>query len=313
MIISASRRTDIPAFYSDWFFNRLRDGYAFVRNPMNIHQVSKIRLTPDVVACIVFWTKNTIMMLNRHGDELHKLTIPYYFQFTLNPYDKSIEPNVPVKKDIFSTFIQLANLIGKERLIWRYDPIIITDKINLNYHYKYFEVMAKTLAPYTNKCIISFLDFYKKTQRNTQSINVSEPSIEDKLTLCHSLYEIASRYALKIVTCAEMIDLSEFGIHHGKCIDPGLIAHLCNGRILAKKDKNQREECGCIESVDIGAYNTCKHGCLYCYANFSKTMVEKQSSLHDPNSPLLFGVLGPDDKIIEREMVSIIDRQQELL
>lgn len=313
MIISASRRTDIPAFYSDWLFNRLREGFVLVRNPMNIHQVSKIRLTPDVVDCIVFWTKKPANLIQRHCDELNKIQTPFYFQFTINPYDKSIEPNVPYKKHIFSTFIKLSSIVGKERLIWRYDPIIFTDKITFGYHCKFFEMMTRLLVPYTNKCIISFLDFYKKTKRNMQSINVLEPSKDIKILLCQNFHNIASRYGLKIVTCAEALDLSHIGIHHGKCIDPGLIAHLCNGHILAQKDKNQREECGCIESIDIGSYNTCRHGCLYCYANFSKEAVERQSSSHNPVSPLLFGELNSDDNIVERKMKSIVDRQQDLL
>lgn len=313
MIISASRRTDIPAFYSDWFFNRLRAGYLLVRNPMNIHQVSKIELTPDAVDCFVFWTKNPEAMIKRHGDDLQKMRIPFYFQFTVNPYNKIIEPFVPEKKIVFDTFISLADLIGKERMIWRYDPIIFTDIIDFNYHVKYFEVIAQKFAPYTNKCIISFLDFYKKTQRNMQAIPFLDPSLEQKLELSRKLYSIASELGLKLVTCAEMLDLSEIGIRHGKCIDPGLIAHLCGGKVLAKKDKNQREECGCVESIDIGAYNTCRHGCLYCYANFNREIVEKQASLHNPLSPLLFGELTADDKITVREMKSIIEKQQDLL
>jgi len=313
MIISVSRRTDIPAFYSDWFFTRLQEGFVLVRNPMNMHQVSKIKLTSDVVDCFVFWTKNPAAMIERHSNNLQKMQIPFYFQFTVNPYNKIIEQFVPEKKMVFDTFISLANLIGKERMIWRYDPIIFTDTIDFAYHVKYFELIAQKLAPYTNKCIISFLDFYKKTQRNMQAIPFSDPSLEQKLDLSRQLYTIASELGLKLVTCAEMLDLSEIGIRHGKCIDSGLIAHLCGGKVLAKKDKNQREECGCIESIDIGTYNTCKHGCLYCYANFNREIVEKQALLHNPLSPLLCGELTEDDKIKAREMRSIIEKQQYLL
>ena len=310
MIISASRRTDIPAFYSDWFFNRIKEGFVLVRNPMNIHQVSKIRLSPDVVDCIVFWTKNPYAMLKNHTDELRNFQIPFYFQFTVNPYNKCIEPFVPEKKKIFETFITLSEMLGKERMIWRYDPIIITDTIDFLYHIKYFEVIAKILAPHTKKCIISFLDFYKKTERNMKAINFLDPSFDQKLLLSQKIYDIASSYGLELETCAEQLDFSKIGIHHGQCIDSDLIAHLCKGRVLATKDKNQRDECGCIESIDIGSYNTCKHGCLYCYANYSQNIVEKQYHLHDPSSPLLFGNLNSDDKIVERKMESIIDRQQ---
>lgn len=284
MIISASRRTDIPAFYSDWFFNRLHDGFSLVRNPMNVHQISKISLSKDTVDCFVFWTKNPGSMLASHSDDMKRLEaeIPFYFQFTVNPYDKSIEPGVPEKKYIFDTFITLSKLIGKECVIWRYDPIIFTDRISFDYHVKYFEYIANVLAPYTNKCVVSFLDFYKKTERNMANINFYDPDLSHKLELSIKLFEIASSLKLSLVTCAEMLDLSSIGIEHGQCIDSGLIAHLCGGRVLAPKDKNQREECGCVESIDIGAYNTCRHGCRYCYANFSQATVEKQCSLHNP-------------------------------
>ena len=234
---------------------------------MNIRQVSKIKLTPEVVDCIVFWTKNPTDMLSNHHRDLQNLEIPYYFQFTVNPYDKNIEPDVPEKRIIFDTFISLAKLVGKERMIWRYDPIIFTDHIDSDYHAKYFELIAKKLAPHTNECFISFLDFYKKTQRNMQSIPVFDPSLEQKSSLTQRLYDIASNLNLKLVTCAEVLNLADIGIQRGQCIDSELIAQLCGGEVLAKRDRNQREECRCIESIDIGTYNTCKHGCLYCYVS----------------------------------------------
>ncbi len=140
MILSASRRTDIPAFYSEWFFNRIKEGYLLVRNPMNIHQVNRINLSPQLVDCIVFWTKNPKPMLKRL-DELKNYK--YYFQFTLNSYDKTIEPNVPLKKDLIETFIKMSNLVGKEKLIWRYDPILLTNVFTKEYHYKWFEKLAQ--------------------------------------------------------------------------------------------------------------------------------------------------------------------------
>lgn len=159
MILSVSRRTDIPAFYSDWFFNRLHEGFVDVRNPMNIHQISRIKITPDVVDCIVFWTKNPYNMLARLY-ELKKYN--YYFQFTINPYGKDIEANVPVKTEIIDTFRRLSLLIGRNRVIWRFDPILITDEINVIYHIKYFEELAKRLENLTTRCVISFVDLYKK-------------------------------------------------------------------------------------------------------------------------------------------------------
>ena len=177
MIISASRRTDIPAFYSDWFFNRIKEGYVLVRNPMNIHQVSKIKLSPDVVDCIVFWTKNPKPMLDKL-DELKDYR--YYFQFTLNSYSNDIEPNVPSKsEEIINTFKQLSDLIGRDRVIWRYDPIILSEKYTVQYHIKYFEKLSQILNGSFNKCVISFVDFYKKNARTLNESKINEPVKEE--------------------------------------------------------------------------------------------------------------------------------------
>ena len=302
MILSVSRRTDIPAFYSEWFFNRLREGFIDVRNPMNIHQVSRVKITPDVVDCIVFWTKNPEAMLHRL-DELRDYN--YYFQLTLNPYDKKIESSVPIKGEIISAFKELSSKIGSNKVIWRYDPILITDTIDVNYHIKYFEELAKRLSGFTKRCVISFVDLYKKTIINTKQLSIREPSEGEILAIAEAFAEIAERYNMKIVTCSEKINLHDFGIEHGHCIDPKLIEQICGYRIDARKDKNQRKECACMESIDIGPYNTCCHGCAYCYANFNNNRVKVQSSKHITSSTLLTGELQNDDIIKERKVCSL--------
>lgn len=302
MILSVSRRTDIPAFYSEWFFNRLREGYIDVRNPMNIHQVSRVKITPDVIDCIVFWTKNPKAMLARL-DELNEYN--YYFQFTLNPYDKKIESSVPVKAEIITAFKELSSKIGPDRVIWRYDPILITDEIDVAYHIKYFEELAKRLMGFTQRCVLSFVDLYKKTSTNTRHLNLRELDENEILRIAEAFTPIAKRYDLELVTCAENIDLLDFGIDHGHCIDPELIAQICGYNLDVKKDKNQRKECGCVESIDIGAYNTCCHGCAYCYANFNNDKVRLQSSRHINTSSLLTGEIQNDDVIKERKVCSL--------
>lgn len=302
MILSVSRRTDIPAFYSEWFFNRLRDGFIDVRNPMNIHQVSRVKITPDVIDCIVFWTKNPIAMLARL-DELNGYN--YYFQLTLNPYDRSIESSVHKKNEIITAFKELSSKIGNNRVIWRYDPILITDVIDVNYHIQYFEELAKRLTGFTKRCVISFVDLYKKTSTNTKYLHLREPNEEEMFAIAEAFSKIASNYGLEIVTCAENIDLQEYGIEHGHCIDPVLIEEICGYNIDTRKDKNQRKECGCIESIDIGAYNTCCHGCAYCYANFNNDKVRLQSGRHIKTSSLLTGELQNDDMVKERNVCSL--------
>lgn len=299
MILSVSRRTDIPAFYSEWFFNRIKAGFVDVRNPMNIHQVSRVKITPDVVDCIVFWTKNPQNMLSRL-DELKDYN--YYFQFTVNPYDKQIEANVPFKTNVIETFKELSHKIGATRVIWRYDPILLTDKIDVEYHIKYFEEIAKRLNGLTTRCVISFVDLYKKTIANTKPLNMREPSVDEMKKLAENLVGIAAKYNMKVLSCAENVDLASEGVEHGCCIDPKLVEEICGYRIDAKKDKNQRKECGCVESIDIGAYNTCCHACSYCYANFNNEKVKVQSSRHIKTSSLISGELASDDVVKERKV-----------
>lgn len=303
MILSVSRRTDIPAFYSEWFFNRIKEGFVYVRNPMNIHQVSKIKLSPDVIDCIVFWSKNPRPMLSRL-DELQSYM--YYFQFTINPYDIRLEQNVPTKNGIVDTFKELSLRIGPERVIWRYDPIILTDTISIEYHIKYFEELAKRLQGSTNTCVISFLDLYKKTERNLRNTTARELQTNEMLNLARNLAIIAAKYDMKVQSCAEKIELDCVGIKHGRCIDSVLIEDLLGVKLVVTKDKNQRPECGCVQSIDIGEYNTCRHNCKYCYANFNPERVREKSQKHNPNSPLLIGEISPDDKISERKIFSFI-------
>lgn len=302
MILSASRRTDIPAFYSDWFYNRIKEGFVFVRNPMNIHHISKININPDIVDCIVFWTKNPKKMMSRLN-ELNNYN--YYFQFTINPYNQQLELNVPRKNNIIETFRELSEKIGSNKVIWRYDPILLSNDININYHIRYFEEIAKRLTSLTNKCTISFIDNYKKTEKNLKETSSRELIDEEIMTLSKELVKIASCYNIEIQTCAEKIDLETVGIKHGKCIDNVIIEDIVGYQLETKKDKNQRFECGCIESIDIGEYNTCLHNCLYCYANFNKEQVLLKREKHNPFSPLLIGDVTDKDIIKERCLVSL--------
>ena len=308
MILSVSRRTDIPAFYSDWFFNRLKAGFVLVRNPMNIHQVSRIMLTPEMIDCIVFWSKNPRPMLSRL-DELKDYM--YYFQFTINAYDKGMEAGVPKKEGIISTFKELSGKIGKKRVIWRYDPILLTEQMDKEYHYRYFEEIAKRLSGYTETCVISFVDLYKKTQQNLKDTTAREPSMNEMNEMAARLFVIAHRYGIAVQTCAEEIALESVGVKHGRCIDNALIEDLLGVKLVVSKDPNQRKECGCVQSIDIGEYNTCAHGCKYCYANFKEGVVARNRAAHNPLSPLLVGELGPEDKVTERKLFSFVKVPEE--
>ena len=307
MILSVSRRTDIPNYYSEWFYNRIKEGFLCVRNPMNYHQISEIKITPDLVDCIVFWTKNPLPMIERL-DELNKNN--YYFQFTLTGYAKDIEMNLPNKKtSMIPIFQELSRKIGKQKVIWRYDPIFFSERYTVDYHLKAFESIAKALNGYTEKCVISFVDIYPKNKKNMNKIAMYDLDEEALKNFAKKLWRIADENHMEIGSCAEKIDLGECGIVHNSCIDKELIEKIIGCRLKAKKDKNQRTECGCIESVEIGAYNTCKNGCVYCYANYSPKSVETNSAKHDPMSPLLCGHIEAEDKINIRKVGSLRESQ----
>lgn len=234
MILSVSRRTDIPNYYSEWFFNRLKEGFLYVRNPMNFHQISKIKISPDVVDCIVFWTKNPL---------------------------------------------------------------------------KAFRSIAEALSGYTEKCVISFLDIYPKNKKNMDDLLSYDLSDSELREFAKELSNIAKENHIKIGSCAEKIDLDEYGIIHNSCIDKELIEKIIGCKLKINKDKNQRIECGCVESVEVGTYNTCKNGCVYCYANYSAKSVESNFQKYDPLSPLLCGHIEKDDKISTRKVVSLKETQ----
>lgn len=301
MIISASRRTDIPAFFSDWIINRFNQQYALVRNPMNIHQISKINLSPEVVDCIVFWSKNPKPMMEKLAALADYM---YYFQFTLNAYDQDFETNLPGLGTRFDTFQALSDLIGKKRVIWRYDPVIVNDKYSIDWHVEKFSYLTERLHHYTEKVTISFIDLYAKISRTIKEKNIYELSYVQKDTLSKLFAEIAHSYSLSIDTCAEDIDLSSYGIGHARCIDDRLISELLHCSVTIEKDKNQRLECGCAASIDLGLYNTCQNGCVYCYANHNCATRIQNFQSYDPFSPLLCSHITEADKITDRKVKS---------
>jgi hypothetical protein len=284
MIISASRRTDIPAFYGKWFYNRIRAGYLETRNPHNSRQIKTIDLSPDKIDCLVFWTKDPLPFMK--GLSLIK-NYSYYFLFTLNAYPTSIERFLKPTADLLGTFRQLSELLGPERVIWRYDPILFCRGIDLDFHLKNFSFLAVKLSGYTTKCIFSFLDHYKKTVRQMRKFGLTEPEISVKRELLKKLREIASINKIVMTACAEPEDYSDLEIGKASCIDPALI-EILGGRSLKKApDPYQRQYCGCCCSVDIGAYNSCKHGCLYCYANNDVQKSWDYYRKHDPEAVYL--------------------------
>ncbi len=305
MILSASRRTDIPAFFSDWFFNRVKEGYFLVRNPEFPRKVSKVMLSPELIDCIVFWTKNPVPMLSK----LDRLKdYDYYFQFTLTGYGRDIETNLPDKKKVLiPAFIQLSEKIGPERVIWRYDPILFNERYTEEYHLRAFSEIASSLKGHTEKCVISFVDDYLKIKKTMRSLNEYKLSDDGLLGFAKKICDIAADNGMKMATCAEKLELSSVGIEHNACVDRELIERITGGRLRVGKHKAQREACGCVESIEMGAYNTCSNGCKYCYANYSPASIVENLKNYDPASPMLCGTLSPDDKVSETKMRSLLD------
>lgn len=285
MILSVSRRTDIPAFYSEWFFNRVKAGFADVINPFNANKFSRVPINPEIVDCIVFWTKDAAPMIERL-EELKDYK--FYFQFSITPYDEDVEPGLlrsKTKKKIIRTFQELSETIGKDKVIWRYDPIIFSRTFNVDWHLNQFDYLIQKLSPYTNRCVISFVDLYKKTQHNTKPLGLLELDENTMKEIALGFSQIAEG-KLEIQSCAEKIDLAEFGIKHGSCIDKDIVEQVIGTKIKVKPD-NQRPDCKCVDSVDIGAYDTCLNLCAYCYANFRPQIAVRNHENHNPmNSSL---------------------------
>ncbi|MDR1247938.1 MAG: DUF1848 domain-containing protein [Treponema sp.] len=264
MILSASRRTDIPAFFGARFVKCLEEKKVFARNPINPKIVTEITLDPDLIDCMVFWTKDPRNFLQRLP-EIDALGHRYYFQFTLTPYDSSIERNLD-KTNIVEAFIALSEYLGREKVIWRYDPIFINDRFTLSYHLEHFEALCRRLGSHTEKCVVSFIDSYPFLKERFRRHNIREPSGEEIAALAEGLAALGKKYNLPLFACCEAADLESYGIGRSKCIDGDLIERLFNRKVKPKKDPSQRANCGCCVSRDIGVYNTCLHDCVYCYA-----------------------------------------------
>ena len=287
-IISASRRTDIPALYSEWFMNRIRQKYVSVQNPVTL-EYFKVDLSPDKVAVIVFWTKNPEPML-KHLDELNDRGYKYYFTFTLNAYPQDLEPSIPPFAKIIDTFKALSNKIGADKVIWRFDPIIISTITRESDIINRFETIAKELHGYTQRVVISFVDFNPNFIDNIKKLRMSKriyfnnvsKDIECMERISTSLAGIAKKYSMEIFSCAEKHDLSHCEIKRGKCIDDELIRKVFGINLNLKKTQPLREFCGCAKNTDIGQYDSCINECIYCYATRDKNVARFNFSSHDP-------------------------------
>lgn len=297
MILSVSRRTDIPSFYMDWFLNRLRAGWLLVRNPFNLNRVSRICLDPSMAECLVFWSKNPEPMLARL-DELKPY--PFYLQYTLHNYGPEMESRLPDLNRRLAVFEELSARLGPARVVWRYSPLIISHRYTPDYHVETFARLADRLSGRTGQCKLSFLDIYAKIAARVRSLGIVDPADEEKFALARRLNDMAAERGISLTGCGNP-DLRPAGIAPSSCIDGELIQRITGRTMFLKKDPNQREGCNCAESIDIGAYQTCLNGCAYCYANHSHSAAMRRSARYDPGSSFLCDSERPGDITTERK------------
>lgn len=293
MILNVSGRTDIVGFYSKWFINRYESGFVDVRNPFYPKKVSRIYFKD--VDLILFCTKNPIPIVGY----LKNIKEPIIFQITLTSYKKDIEPNVPPKGDIIEAIKKISKIIGVENTFVRYDPILINDRYTIDYHIKAFESMCNKLNGYVNHIIVSFIDDYKNVRNNKDILKLKNFTENDYRKIGINFSEIAKQYNMTVQTCSEEKTLFEYGFIKQDCIDKEL-AYKLTGKKFKKWTGRNNKFCNCVTMADIGVYNSCKHFCKYCYANFDEKQVIDNFNKHDPNSSLLIGELQKDDEIVVR-------------
>ena len=302
MILNTGARTDTVQYYSEWLLRRFQEGFVYTRNPFYPKTVIKYELSPQKIDAVLFCSKNYSPILPR----LHEITDKYrtYFYYTITAYGKDVEPGVPSVDESIKTLYELEKIVGRNKIAWRYDPVLFTRAYTYERHTKTFEYIAAKLAPHIDRCIFSFVEMYKKLEKNMPEII---PLTEaDKYRLAQTFGKIAAKYGIVLQTCGTKKDWSAFGIKASGCATPEILgrANGCEFRDL--KHKSVREGCNCMESRDIGAYDTCINGCKYCYANKDPFTAFKNYKLHDPYSPLLTGHLSEEDRLTDGNQRSLL-------
>ena len=305
MIINTGQRTDIPAFYSKWFINRIREGYVYVRNPYYPTLVTKFLLNPEVVDVIGFCTKNPRPMFP-YLDEIKDYGQFWYISIT--GFDRDLEPNVPPINQVVEDFKYLSNKIGKNAIGWRYTPIIINDKYTKEYHINKFEEIASKLEGYTNLVAYGFVDIYPKLSKNHPEIKDTDD--KTKIEITNAFIDIAKKHHMNLRLCSKEKWLKEYGVDIDGCMRVEDYASSISSHLNIKQKMEARKGyCACYLSNDIGSYNSCPHLCTYCYANGNKELILKNYKNHDDNSPLLIGNITNNDKIKEAKQESYKDKR----
>jgi hypothetical protein len=293
MIINTGGRTDTVQYYTHWLLKRFEEGYVISRNPLFSNKVTRYELTPDKVDCVVFCSKDYAPILP-HIEEITG-RFHTYFYYTITAYGKDIEPGVPSIQKSIDTLMKLSEIVGKKRVAWRYDPVLLTEDYTIKHHLETFESIASRLSGYVDRCMFSFVEMYKKLKTNMPELIPMSEEDMDKLAI--GFGKLAAKYKIPIQTCGISGDYIHYGIQPSGCMTLDMIGQANDIQFRNLKHRGMRKGCHCIESRDIGAYDTCLNGCKYCYANTNPYKAHENYKLHDPESPLLLGHLNSTDKI----------------
>ncbi|WP_294421535.1 DUF1848 domain-containing protein, partial [uncultured Senegalimassilia sp.] len=288
-----SARTDIVNYYSDWLFKRFEEGFAYSRNSLFPNSVRRYELTPDKVDCLIFGSKNYAPVLSR----IHEIAdaFPTYFGYTITAYGKDVEPGVPSIDESIETFLALSRIVGRQRMTWRYDPILLTADYTIERHLETFEYIADRLKGHFDRCIFSFVEMYKKHERNFPELVPLQE--QDMQAIASGIGRIAQRRGFILQTCGPEEDYARYGINTSGCVTLDMLGRANGLSFRSLKHKGFRKGCHCMESRDLGTLNTCLNGCKYCYANKDPFTPRELYRLHDPDYPLLIGHLKETDRL----------------
>lgn len=303
MIINTGSRTDTVQYYSDWLLKRFKEGFVYSRNPLFPNIVTRYELNPNILDCVVFCSKNYEPILDRLTEITNKFNT--YFHYTITAYGRDIEPNVPTIDKSIETLIKLSKIIGKQRIAWRYDPILLTKKYTKQVHYNTFDYMSKRLSPHIDRCIFSFVDMYKKLETNMPEIIILNNN--DKIEIAKNIGSIAKKHNMIIQTCATIEDFKQFGILQSGCMTSEILGNANNITFKKVRHSGNRQGCKCIENRNIGDYDTCPNGCKYCYANKNPQIAQENYKKHNPNDLMILGNLKPTDEIQQSNQKSYLE------
>ena len=302
MILNTGSRTDTVQYYTEWLLKRFDEGFVYSRNPLFPNKVIRYELNPEVVDCVIFCSKNYAPIL----PYIRRITDKFntYFHYTITAYGRDIEPNVPSIDESIKTLIKLSEIVGSQRIAWRYDPILLTEKYTLQRHIDTFDYMAKNIAPHIDRCIFSFVEMYKKLKVNMPEIILLTEG--DKQEIAKNIGAIAQKYNMIIQTCATEGDYEQYGILKSGCLTSEILGRANNIKFKKVKHTGNRKGCGCMDSRNIGDYDTCPNGCKYCYANQTPHIAKINYAKHNPNSPLILGDLQKTDEITDGCVKSLL-------